>query len=210
MSIIIWILIGLLLASGLFDAVSWAFNIPAILILLGVWVVLLYNNFVRLVNRTDEAWSDIDVQLKRRYDLIPNLINTVKGYATHESGVFEAVTEARTKAMNAEAKGDVKGVAQAENMLAGAMKSLFAVSENYPDLKANQNFLSLQQELSDTENKIQAARRFYNGNVRDLNTGVESFPGNIIAGVFRFAKRSFFELDQAEAAAARNPVEVKF
>ncbi|MFM2357284.1 MAG: hypothetical protein RJA61_21 [Candidatus Parcubacteria bacterium] len=207
MSIIIWILIGLLLASGLFNAVTWAFNIPAILILLGVWVVLLYNHFIRLVNRTDEAWSDIDVQLKRRYDLIPNLVNTVKGYATHEQSAFENVTKARSMAMGAQS---VEDHAKAENMLTGALKSVFALAEAYPDLKANQNFLSLQQELSDTENKVQAARRFYNGNVRDLNTGVESFPGNIIAGMFRFVKRSFFELDQAEAAAARNPVEVKF
>jgi len=186
---------------------SLTYILIAIAVIILVWVMFIYNRFISLVNRTDEAWSDIDVQLKRRYDLIPNLINTVKGYAAHESGVFEAVTEARTRAMNAEVKGDVKEVAQAENMLAGAMKSLFAVSENYPDLKASENFKQLQQELSDTENKIQAARRFYNGNVRDLNTSVESFPGNVIAKTFNFAKRAFFELDNE---AARNPVEVKF
>ncbi|OGY12158.1 MAG: hypothetical protein A3F61_01060 [Candidatus Blackburnbacteria bacterium RIFCSPHIGHO2_12_FULL_41_13b] len=195
-----------MLASGLFSAVSWAFNIPAIIILLVVWVVLLYNNFVRLVTRTKEAWADIDVQLKRRYDLIPNLVNTVKGYATHETQAFENVTKARSAAMGAQS---VAEHGKAENMLTGALKSLFAVAEAYPDLKANQNFAELQRELSDTENKIQAARRFYNANVRDLNIGVSSFPGNIIAGIFKFARMEFFELAEGEAA-ARNPVEVKF
>jgi len=206
MTIIIWVLVILLLASGLFSAVSWAFNIPAIIILLVVWVVLLYNNFVRLVTRTKEAWADIDVQLKRRYDLIPNLVNTVKGYATHETQAFENVTKARSAAMGAQS---VAEHGKAENMLTGALKSLFAVAEAYPDLKANQNFAELQRELSDTENKIQAARRFYNANVRDLNIGVSSFPGNIIAGTFKFARMEFFELAEGEAA-ARNPVEVKF
>lgn len=203
---IILILIGLLLASGLFDLVPWAFNIPAIIVLLVVWVVFMYNNFVRLVNRAKEAWADIDVQLKRRYDLIPNLVNTVKGYATHESSAFENVTKARAMAMGAQGLEE-KG--KAENMLTGALKSIFAVAEAYPDLKANQNFLELQRELSDTENKIQAARRFYNTNVRELNTGVESFPANLIAGIFKFAKMDFFQLDEADAA-ARKPVEVKF
>jgi LemA protein len=170
------------------------------------WVVFAYNRFVAFVNRTKEAWSDIDVQLKRRYDLIPNLVNTVKGYATHESVAFEKVSEARAKAMGA---GGVADKAAAENMLSGALKSIFAIAEAYPELKANQNFLSLQNELSDTENKIQAARRFYNMNARDLATVIESFPGNIIAGIFNFEKMEFFELDGAEAA-ARNPVEVKF
>ncbi|OHA89373.1 MAG: hypothetical protein A2741_01810 [Candidatus Zambryskibacteria bacterium RIFCSPHIGHO2_01_FULL_43_27] len=179
---------------------------PAIIILLVVWVVLLYNNFVRLVTRTKEAWADIDVQLKRRYDLIPNLVNTVKGYATHETQAFENVTKARSAAMGAQS---VAEHGKAENMLTGALKSLFAVAEAYPDLKANQNFAELQRELSDTENKIQAARRFYNANVRDLNIGVSSFPGNIIAGTFKFARMEFFELAEGEAA-ARNPVEVKF
>mgnify|MGYP000279977943 CR=1 FL=1 len=168
------------------------------------WFVASYNGFVRLVNRAKEAWADIDVQLKRRYDLIPNLVNTVKGYATHEASVFENVTRARTEAMTAtgaEARG------QAENMLTGALKSIFALAEAYPDLKANQNFLELQRELSDTENKIQASRRFYNTTVRDLNIGIESFPGNIIANIFKFSKMEFFELEEE---AARNPVEVKF
>ncbi len=177
------------------------------IIILVFAVIFTYNGFVRLVNRTKEAWADIDVQLKRRYDLIPQLINTVKGYAQHERGVFEEVTKLRTQAMNAEQSGDVKQTAQSENMLAGALKSLFAVAENYPDLKANENFLELQRELSDTENKIQAARRFYNGNVRDLNIKIESFPYNLIAGIFRFEKREFFELGDESA---RNPVEVKF
>ena len=181
-------------------------------ILLGVvaiilgWGIAAYNGFVRLVNRTKEAWSDIDVQLKRRYDLIPNLVETVKGYATHEKEAFENVTKARSAAMGAEGAHDK---AQAENMLSGALKSLFAVAEAYPDLKANQNFLELQRELSDTENKIQAARRFYNTNVRDLNTKVESFPPNVIANMFKFEQVEFFELEEGEAA-AREPVKVKF
>ncbi len=171
-----------------------------------VYIVLAYNGLVTLKNRTEEAWSDIDVQMKRRYDLIPNLVNTVKGYATHEQTAFEKVTEARAKAMSASGVAD-KG--QAENMLTGALKSVFAIAEAYPDLKANQNFLELQQELSDTENKIQASRRFYNGNVRDLNTKIETFPSNIIAGMFAFVKREFFELDESEAA-AKQPVAVQF
>jgi len=180
-----------------------------VLIILAVvvlWAVFAYNHFVSLVNRAKEAWSDIEVQMKRRYDLIPNLVNTVKGYAAHEREAFEKVTEARTRAMQA---GSVAEHAAGENMLTGALKSLFAVAEAYPDLKANQNFLELQRELSDTENKIQAARRFYNGNVRDLNTGIEQFPGNIIAQAFHFAKLEFFELEETEAA-AKQPVEVKF
>lgn len=171
-----------------------------------LWIVFAYNRFVRLVNRAKEAWADIDVQLKRRYDLIPNLVNTVKGYATHEKTAFENVTRARTAAMGA---GSLEEKGKAENMLSGALKSLFAVAEAYPDLKANQNFLELQKELSDTENKIQAARRFYNTNVRDLNILSESFPTNIIAGMFKFSKMAFFELDESEAS-ARNPVAVNF
>ena len=170
------------------------------------WVVFAYNNFVRMVNRAKEAWADIDVQLKRRYDLIPNLLESVKGYVKHERETLEGVTAARVAAMDA---GSVAERGKAENMLTGALKSLFAVAEAYPSLMANQNFLELQRELSDTENKIQAARRFYNGNVRDLNTAVESFPGNVIAGVFRFTPREFFELEAGEAA-ARQPVAVKF
>ncbi len=169
-----------------------------------LWAVYMYNRFVTLVNRAKEAWADIDVQLKRRYDLIPNLINTVKGYAEHEKSTFAQVTEMRTKAMQA---GGIEEKGQAENMLTGALKSLFAVSENYPDLKANQNFLDLQNELSDTENKIQAARRFYNTNVRDLNIGLESFPQNIIGNLFKFTKREFFELEEE---VAKEPVKVSF
>lgn len=171
-----------------------------------LWVVFAYNSFIRLINRAKEAWADIDVQLKRRYDLIPNLVNTVKAYATHEREAFENVTKARSAAMGA---GNLAEKSQAENVLSGALKSLFAVAEAYPDLKANQNFLELQRELSDTENKIQAARRFYNTNVRDLNTKIEVFPNNFIANMFRFSKMEFFELSESEAA-ARNPVEVKF
>ena len=179
------------------------------LIVLGVlflWVIFIYNKFVSLKNRAGEAWADIEVQLKRRYDLIPNLVNTVKGYATHESSAFENVTKARSLAMGA--SGPTAAHAEAENMLSGALKSLFAISEAYPELKANTNFLELQRELSDTENKIQAARRFYNTNVRDLNTSIESFPSNIIAGVFRFSKLEFFDLSDSDVA--QNPVEVKF
>lgn len=177
-----------------------------VLALVLVWGVYAYNRFVTLVNRTKEAWADIDVQLKRRYDLIPNLVETVKGYATHERQAFENVTNARAQSMQATTPA-AKGAA--ENMLTGALKSLFAVAEAYPDLKANQNFLELQRELSDTENKIQAARRFYNGNVRDLNTTIESFPPNLIAGMFKFEPREFFELEEGEAA-AKEPVNVKF
>ncbi|NTV44678.1 MAG: LemA family protein [Candidatus Yonathbacteria bacterium] len=179
--------------------------ILAVVIIIAAWVVLAYNGFVRLVKRTEEAWADIDVQLKRRYDLIPNLVNTVKGYATHESVTFEKVTEARTKAMGAQTLAEH---AEAENMLAGTLKSLFAVAEQYPDLKANTNFLELQRELSDTENKIQSARRFYNGNVRDLNTMIDMFPSNVIANMFKFKSREFFEL--SEGSAEREPVAVAF
>lgn len=173
-------------------------------LLLGV--VLMYNSLVRLRNRTDEAWSDIDVQMKRRYDLIPNLVDTVKGYAKHEKELFENVTKARTEAINADG---VKQQAQAENMLTDALKSVFAVAENYPDLRATENFQKLQDELSDTENKIMASRRFYNANVRDLNTKIETFPTNLLAGMFGFKQREFFELDEGDAA-AREPVKVGF
>jgi LemA protein len=176
-----------------------------IIAVIAVWMIAMYNGFVRLVKRTEEAWADIDVQLKRRYDLIPNLIESVKGYAKHERETFQKVTEARTMAMGA---GTVAEQGQAENMLTGALKSLFAVSESYPDLKANQNFLDLQNELSDTENKIQAARRFYNGNVRDLNIKADSFPSNIIANMFKFEKRDFFELE--EGSEEKEPVKVNF
>jgi len=178
-----------------------------LVVLIVLWAVFAYNRFVTLINNAKEAWSDIDVQLKRRYDLIPNLVNTVKGYATHESATFEKITQARTAAMGA---GNIAEKGKAENVLTGALKSVFAIAEAYPELKANQNFMALQGELSDTENKIQASRRFYNGNVRDLNIAVEAFPGNVIAGRFHFAKMELFTLDEAEAAAVQKPVEVKF
>ena len=168
------------------------------------WAVFAYNRFVSLKNRAKEAWSDIDVQLKRRYNLIPNLVETVKGYASHERELFEKVTEARTKAMGAKT---VKEHSQAENMLSSALKTLFAVSENYPNLKASQNFLELQRELRDTEDKIQAARRFYNANVRDLNIKIESFPSKIIAGLFRFKKMDLFEIEEE---GAKESVRVNF
>ncbi len=168
-----------------------------------VWIIAVYNGLIRLKNRVDEAWSDIDVQTKRRYDLIPNLVNIVKGYATHERELFEKVTEARNRAMGA---GTAADKAQAENMLSNTLKSLFAVAEAYPDLKANQNFLELQRELTDTEDKIQASRRFYNGNVRDFNTKIQVFPNNIIAGMLKFTAREFFETSEEQ----KSPVEVKF
>ena len=179
-----------------------------LLIVLGVLVlavIFMYNALVRLRYRVKEAWSDIEVQLKRRYDLIPNLVETVKGYAKHESSAFENVTKARAAAMGAQTPQEH---AEKENMLTGALKSLFAVPEAYPDLKANTNFLELQRELSDTENKIQAARRFYNGNVMQMNTRVDSFPTNILASMFGFGKEEFFDLD--ETPAEREPVKVQF
>lgn len=159
-----------------------------------LWLIFSYNRLISLRNRVKEAFSDIDVQLKRRYDLIPNLVETVKGYAAHEREVLQKVTEARTRAMGAQGMHDK---AAAENMLTGALKTLFAVAESYPDLKASVNFLELQRELRDTEDKIQAARRFYNTNVMALNTNVESFPSSIIAGIFKFQKQEFFEVEEA-------------
>ncbi|MBU1038823.1 LemA family protein [Patescibacteria group bacterium] len=167
------------------------------------WLVGTYNRLVTLKNRSEEGWSDIDVQLKRRHDLIPNLVNTVKGYASHEASVFTEVTKARTAALSAGTIGEVQA---AENQLSQALKSLFAVAESYPELKASVNFLQLQDELSDTENKIQAARRFYNGLVRDLNTALETFPSNLVGNVFKFNKREFFAADEVE----KENVEVKF
>ncbi len=180
--------------------------IGGVAVILVVWFVAAYNGFVRLRQRVREAWSDIEVQLKRRYDLIPNLVETVKGYAKHESAAFENVTKARAQALAG--GGTAHDQAGKENMLSGALKSIFAVAEAYPELKANTNFVELQRELSDTENKIQAARRFYNGNVMEINTRVEQFPSNIIAGAFGFAKEEFFDLD--ETPAEREPVQVKF
>jgi len=168
----------------------------------------MYNGLVRLNQQSSEAWSDITVQLKRRYDLIPNLVNTVKGYAAHEAGVFEKVTEARANAMNAQG---VAATAKAENQFSETMKSLFAVAEAYPDLKASQNFQELQAEITDTEDKIQASRRFYNGVVRDFNTKRTVFPTNVFAGLLGFKQdKEFFELDEAQTAVVQNPVEVKF
>jgi len=166
----------------------------AIIILLALWIAGTYNGLVKLKNRAKEAWADIDVQLKRRYDLIPNLVEIVKGYAAHEKEVFERVTEARSNAMKAET---MKEKAQAENILSDTLKTLFAVSEAYPDLKASTNFLELQRELTDTEDKVQAARRFYNGNVRDLNIKIESFPANLVASSLGFQKIELFELEEA-------------
>lgn len=174
----------------------WIIIIVAAAVIL--WMIATYNGLIMRRRRVDEAWSDIDVQLKRRYDLIPNLVEAVKGYAKHESRVFEEVTKARTAAMGAQS---IEEHSQAENMLTGALKSLFAVAEAYPDLKASQNFAKLQDELSDTENKIQAARRFYNGNIRDYNTRREQFPTNLMANAFGFKERNFFELnDEKERA----------
>src|SRR5680860_1314563 len=170
--------------------------IIGVIVVLAIAVISLYNGLIRLKNRVDEAWSDIDVQLKRRYDLIPNLINTVKGYASHERETLERVVNARNTAMAAQSGGDAKAQGQAENALSGTLKSIFALAENYPDLKANQNFLELQRELSDTENKIQASRRFYNGNVRDFNTKIQIFPDSIVAGILNIQKREFFEIDE--------------
>ena len=194
---------------------AW-YIILGIVVVLLAWGVLLYNRFVALVNRAREAWSDIDVQMKRRFDLIPNLIETVKGYAAHERETFDAVTTARSKAsaVNIDPTNitpeQIAALGQAEVGLDQALGKLFAVAEQYPDLKANQNFLELQRELTDTENKIQASRRFYNTNVRDLNIGLEQFPGNIVGNMFHFSKMDFFELEEGEKEAASKPVAVKF
>ncbi|MGQ9672938.1 MAG: LemA family protein [Candidatus Aminicenantales bacterium] len=178
-----------------------------LLIIIGVVVVAavgIYNGLIVMRNRCENAWSQVDVQLRRRYDLIPNLIETVKGYAKHEREVFERVTQARAQAINA---GTVKEQAQAENMLTGALKTLFAVAENYPDLKANQNFLLLQEELAGTESKIAYARQFYNDMVMKFNQKQQVFPANIIANMFRFKERDYFEIEEP---AAREPVKVSF
>lgn len=181
-----------------------------VLIVLAVLVgagIALYNGLVRANVRVDEAWSDISVQLKRRYDLIPNLVNSVKGYASHEKEVFQNVTEARSNAMNAQG---VEETAKSENVFQETLKSLFAVAENYPDLKADQNFRHLQEELVDTEDKIQASRRFYNGSARDLNIKVKIFPNNIFAGMLGFKEREFFDLDESEAEVVKKAVSVQF
>lgn len=181
--------------------------ILAIVVVIGIFLWATYNSLVMLKVRVDEAWSDITVQLKRRADLIPNLVNTVKGYAKHESGVFEAVTEARSAVVNAKTPKDA---AKADNMLEDALKSIFAVAEAYPDLKASQNFAELQQELVDTEDKIQGARRFYNAGVRDLNTKIQLFPNNVFAGMLGFKEREFYDVDEAERETVEKPVDVDF
>ncbi len=176
-----------------------------VLVVLVVFAIGTYNSLVTGKNRVDEAWSDIEVQLKRRYDLIPNLVETVKGYAKQESSVLENVTKARNMAMQA---GSMQEKLKDENMLSGALKSLFAVSEAYPDLKSNQNFMQMQRDLTDTEDKLQASRRFYNGTVRDFNTKIQQFPGNIFASMFGFVKREFFDID--EKGPEGQAVSVKF
>ena len=178
-----------------------------VLIIIGVVAVAaigIYNGLITLRNRADNAWAKVDVQLRRRYDLIPNLVETVKGYAAHEKEVFQKVTEARSQAINA---GTVAEQGKAENMLTGALKSLFAVVENYPDLKANQNFLMLQEELAGTEGKIAYARQFYNDTVMKFNTKQQVFPSNIIASMFNFQEKEYFEIEEPEA---REPVKVEF
>ncbi len=187
-------MIGLLIALGVIAVIV-------------IFAIAIYNSLVKSKVRVEEAWSDITVQLKRRYDLIPNLVNTVKGYAAHEQSVFQNVTEARSNAMNAQG---VQEKAQAENAFSDTLKSLFAVSEAYPDLKADQNFKALQDELVDTEDKIQAARRFYNGAARDLNIKIKTFPNILFAGPLGFKEREFFEVEESEAAAVAKPTEVKF
>lgn len=191
------------------------FVVLGVLLVLLAWGVFMYNRFVALINNSKEAWADIDTQLKRRYDLIPNLVETVKGYMTHERGTLDAVVEARAKAtaMNIDVSKvtaeQLQALQGAEQGLTSALGKLLAVAEGYPDLKANQNFLELQRELSDTENKIQAARRFYNSNVRDLRTSLEQFPGNIIGNMFDFKAMEFFELGEDEQV-AKDPVKVQF
>lgn len=177
--------------------------ILGIIVLIVLWLVATYNGLITQRNRVDESWSDIDVQLKRRSDLIPNLLETVKGYAKHEKGLLEEVTRLRTEALAAGSRGERM---EKENMLSGALKSLFAVAENYPDLKASENFVELQRELTDTEDKIQAARRFYNGMVRDFNTAIQVFPQNMFAGMLGFSARELFEATEAE----REVVKVSF
>lgn len=188
--IIVWIILG-------------------IVVLLAVLLWVTYNSLVRLKIKTDEALSDITVQMKRRLDLIPNLVSTVKGYTKHEKETLENVTKARAAAMEAP-KGDLHKQAEADNMLTSTLKSLFAVAENYPDLKANENYLHLQGELTDTEDKIQASRRFYNGNVRDFNSKLQVFPTNIIGNMLGFKTRDFFDVDESEKEAVKKAPEVKF
>ncbi|MCZ6605776.1 MAG: LemA family protein [Alphaproteobacteria bacterium] len=181
--------------------------IIGLVVLVLIYAVAIYNALVSVKTRVNEAWSDIEVQMKLRYNLVPNLVETVKGYAAHEAGVLEEVTNARAQAVSNE--GSPADQAQSENLLQGALRTLFAVAEDYPDLKANENFMGLQDDLTEVEDKIQAARRFYNGNVRNNNIKVAQFPSNLVAGTFGFARAEFFELDE-EDAAARRPVDVNF
>src|SRR3989338_163606 len=185
--------------------ITIVYSLLAIVAIAAIWLIIVYNGLVKSKNQVAEGWADIEVQLKRRYNLIPNLIETVKGYTKHEEKVFREVTEARTRAMSSDGMGHER--AEAENALSATLKSLFAVAEQYPNLKANENFAKFQDELTDTENKIQAARRFYNGMVRDYNTKMEVFPTNVIVGLFSFKPAEFFETDEA---AEREPVTVKF
>jgi len=178
--------------------------ILAVVVVLLIFIVSTYNGLIRLKNKVDEAWSDIETQLKRRYDLIPNIVETVKGYAKHEKSTLEEVTKARNMAMNA---GTIEGKIQAENALSGTLKSLFALAENYPDLKANQNFVELQNTLKDVEDQLQLSRRYYNATVRDFNIKIEVFPDNLIAGILKFEKRKFFEIENAQE---RENVKVNF
>ena len=185
------------------DDVLAVWIILGVVVLLLIFLVLAYNGLVRLRNRIDNAWAQIDVQLRRRYDLIPNLVETVKGYASHERQTFESVTNARANALNAQG---VANQADAENQITGALKSLFAVAEAYPELKANQNFLALQEELTATEGRIAYARQFYNDEVLKLNTRIQSFPTNVLANAFGFHQREYFEADDT----SRGPVSVQF
>jgi len=187
---------------------TFLYILLAIIVLGVLYVIITYSALVSLKTRAEEAWSDIQVQMKRRYDLIPNLVETVKGYMKHEAGTLEAVVEARSRAM-----ADTGGPghqAETEGVLQQALKNLFALAENYPDLKANQNFMQLQADLTDTENRINMSRRYFNGSVRDLNVKIDQFPSNLVAQQFNFEKGEFFELDEGEAAAAAQPVSVSF
>jgi LemA protein len=198
----ILIFIGLIL-SGFFNIIPWKFNIPALVAAIVLWFIIIYNSLINLRQRVKEAESDIEIQLKRRFDLIPNLIETVKGYVAHEKTLLENITQARTNFLNSK---NIKEEIDANNMIASALKTLFAVAENYPDLKANQNFLQLQQDLTDTENKIMAARRFYNSVVMEYNTFISQFPNNLISSIFGFKSVEFFD---AQAEEEKTPT-VKF
>lgn len=201
------LIFALIIISGLFDIAKWQFNIIALVLSFFIWLILIYNQLIRLREQVKESSSDIEIQLKRRADLIPNLIETVKGYAVHEKEVFENVTKARSKILEAKT---VKEGLEADNILTSALKSLFAVAENYPDLKANQNFLHLQQELVDAEDKIQASRRFYNAVLREYEAYRQSFPNSIIANLFKFPSFEYFELSYEEKELAEKPPTVKF